>query len=84
MVNNRTINARDFMESLRSGLGESIHIFDTQIPHSVGLRGEQSGGVSIFKYDPDAKVRRAYEDFTKEVMALEARSKDRPRNDWVR
>lgn len=84
MVNNRTNNARDVMESLRSGIGRSIHIFDTEIPHSVRAAESNLQGVSIYKYDPESKVAKAYEDFTKEVMALEARSKDRPRDEWVR
>ena len=84
MVNNRTNNARDVMESLRSGIGRSIHIFDTEIPHSVRAAESNLQGVSIYKYDPESKVAKAYEGFTKEVMALEARSKDRPGDEWVR
>lgn len=84
MVNNRTNNARDVIESLRSGIGRSIHIFDTEIPHSVRAAESNLEGVSIYRYDPESKVAQAYEDFTKEVMALEARTKDRPGDEWVR
>lgn len=35
MVDGRTNNAREIIESLRSTVGRSIRIFDTEIPHSV-------------------------------------------------
>ena len=41
-------------------------------------------GKSIFEHDKNGKVAQAYERFTEEVMELEARAKDRPRDDGVR
>ena len=84
MVDARTNNARDVMESLRDGIGQDINIFSTVIPHSVRAAESSLMGMSIYKYDPNGKVANAYEAFTREVMSLEARSKDRLRDDWVR
>ena len=84
MVDSRTNNARDIIGSLRNTIGKNINIFDTQIPHSVRAAEASLSGTSIYAYDPYCKVAKAYEDFTKEVISLEARSKDRSRNDWVR
>ena len=84
MVDGRTNNARDIISSLRDTIGKSIRIFDTQIPHSVRAAEASLAGTSIFAYDPYCKVAKAYEDFTKEVISLEARSKDRLRNDRAR
>ena len=84
MVDSRTNNARDIIGSLRDTIGRNINIFDTQIPHSVRAAEASLCGTSIYAYDSGCKVAKAYEDFTKEVISLEARSKDRSRNDWVR
>ena len=84
MVDGRTNNARNVISSLYDTIGKSINIFDTQIPHSVRAAEASLAGTSIFSYDPDGKVAKAYEEFTKEVISLEARSKDRLRHDWAR
>ncbi len=84
MVDSRTNNARDIISSLHDTIGRNINIFDTQIPHSVRAAEASLAGLSIYAYDPGCKVAKAYEEFTKEVISLEARSKDRSRNDWVR
>ena len=84
MVDGRTNNARNVISSLYDTIGKSINIFDTQIPHSVRAAEASLAGTSIFSYDPDGKVAKAYEEFTKEVISLEARSKDRLRYDWAR
>ena len=84
MVNARTNNARNIIDSLKSSLGQSIRIFDTQIPYSVRAAESSLMGQSLFAYDPASKITEAYADFTKEVESLAQRSKDRSRNDWVR
>ena len=84
MVDGRTNNARDVTASLRATVGQKIRIFDTEIPHSVRAAECSQLGQSIFAHDPDGKVAEAYERLAEEVMALEERSFDRPRNEWVR
>ncbi len=84
MVDARTNNAKDVMGSLKDDIGQSINIYSTVIPHSVRAAEASLAGSSIYAYDPYCKVAKAYEDFTKEVISLEARTKDRSRNDWTR
>ena len=84
MVDGRTNNARDVTASLRATVGQKIRIFDTEIPHSVRAAECSQLGQSIFAHDPNGKVAEAYERLAEEVMALEERSTDRPRNEWVR
>ena len=84
MVDGRTNNARDVTASLRATVGQKIRIFDTEIPHSVRAAECSQLGQSIFAHDPGGKVAEAYERLAEEVMALEERSFDRPRNEWVR
>ena len=84
MVDGRTNNAKSIIASLRSSIGESIRVFDTEIPHSVRAAESSLEGKSIFAHDKGGKVAAAYERLTKEVMQLEQRAKDRLRSDGVR
>ena len=84
MVDRRTNNANAIISSLRSDVGQRLRVFDTEIPHSVRAAEAAVAGGSIFAYDKTCKVADAYGRLTKEVMGLEARTRDRPRADWVR
>ena len=84
MVDNRTNNAKSIIASLRSSVGENINVFDTEIPYSVRAAESSLAGKSIFTHDKSGKVAAAYEDFTREVTAIEQRAKDRFRSDGVR
>ena len=84
MVDGRTNNAKSIIASLRSSVGESIRVFDTEIPHSVRAAESSLEGKSIFAHDKSGKVATAYESLTKEVMKIEQREKDRLRADGVR
>ena len=84
MVDGRTNNARDVIRTLRDTIGKNIHIFDTEIPHSVRAAECALEGVSIFRHDPKGKVAEGYAKFTEEVMYLGERAKTRLRDDWVR
>ena len=84
MVDSRTNNARDIIASLRSTMGQNIRVFDTEIPHSVRAAECPLTGQSIYAYDRNGKVARAYEKFTEEVMEIEKAAANRSRNEWVR
>lgn len=84
MVDGRTNNAREIIESLRSTVGRSIRIFDTEIPHSVRAAECSITGESIFAHDRNGKVAEAYEKLTKEVTELEGKTLNRSGHDWVR
>lgn len=61
MVDGRTNNAREIIESLRGTVGRSIRIFDTEIPHSVRAAECSVTGESIFAYDRNGKVEETVE-----------------------
>lgn len=84
MVDSRTNNAKDIIETLRDTVGQNIRIFDTEIPHSVRAAECSLTGESIFTHDKNGKVAAAYENLTKEVEQIERATQTRLRNDWVR
>lgn len=84
MVDSRTNNAKDIIETLRDTVGQNIQIFDTEIPHSVRAAECSLTGESIFAHDKTGKVAAAYENLTKEVEQLERAAQTRLRNDRVR
>ena len=84
MVDSRTNNARDVIESLRNGIGRNIRVFETEIPHSVRAAECSLTGESIFVHDRNGKVAAAYAELTKEVESIERAAKNRFGHDWVR
>ena len=84
MVDSRTNNARDIIEALRTGIGQNIRVFETEIPQSVRAAECSLTGESIFSHDRNGKVATAYEALTKEVEDIERAAKNRSRHDWVR
>ena len=84
MVDSRTNNAKDIIETLRDTVGQNIRIFDAEIPHSVRAAECSLTGESIFAHDKTGKVAAAYENLTKEVEQLERAAQTRLRNDRVR
>lgn len=84
MVDSRTNNARDIIEALRTGIGQNIRVFETELPHSVRAAECSLTGESIFSHDRNGKVAAAYEALTKEVEDIERSSKNRSGHDWVR
>ena len=71
MVDNRTNYAREVTAKLRENYGSGMKVFQTEIPHSVRAAETSAEGKSIFAHDPKGKVAAAYEQFTREVLAVE-------------
>ena len=71
MVDNRTNYAREVTAKLRENYGSGMQVFQTEIPHSVRAAETSAEGKSIFAHDPKGKVAAAYEQFTREVLAVE-------------
>ena len=69
MVDNRTNNAKDIMESIRQAYGQHIHIFGANIPRSVRAEESPAAGKTILTYDPDGKVASGYLALAREVTA---------------
>ena len=84
MVDRRTNNANAIISSLRKDVGQKLRVFDTEIPHSVRAAEAAVAGGSIFAYDRNGRVAQAYGQLTKEVLGLEARTRNRSRSDGVR
>ena len=77
LTNMRTNLARATADVLRKQYGSLLKIYTTQIPVAVKAAEISAAGKSIFAYDKGSKVAKAYEDFTKEVLADEARVKSK-------
>ena len=71
MVDNRTNYAREVTAKLRENYGSGMKVFQTEIPHSVRAAEISAEGKSFFAHDPKGKVAAAYEQFTREVLAVE-------------
>ena len=84
MVDSRTNNAKYIINALRSGIGQRIKVFETEIPHSVHAAECSLVGKSIFSYDRNGKVAAAYEALAKEVKSIERATQYRSGHDWVR
>ena len=83
MVDSRTNNAKNIITALRSTLGSSIRVFDTEIPRSVRAAEASGEGKSIFAFDPKSRVAQAYTNLTKEVAEL-GKETNRSRSDGAR
>lgn len=78
MVDNRTNNAKSIISALRE-TGDSLRVFETEIPFSVRAAETSFEGKSIFAHDGKGKVAAAYERLAKEVLDNERSEKDRLR-----
>ncbi|NCC87817.1 MAG: ParA family protein [Clostridia bacterium] len=83
MVNSRTNFSKDIITLLRGQYGEKIKVFNAEIPHSIRAVETSAEGKSIYTFDKNGKVAKAYEDFTKEVIGIE-KQRIKNRTDSVR
>jgi len=77
LVDNRTNLARSTATTLRESFGSRIKMFDSSIPIAVKAAEVSSKGQSIYAYEPNSPVAKAYTEFTKEVLADANRQKER-------
>ena len=71
----RTNLARATANTLRQQYGNVLKIYKTQIPIAIKAAEISAAGQSIYAYDKNSKVAKAYADFTKEVIADGERTK---------
>ncbi len=76
LVDGRTNLAKSTVDALRDNFGSRIRIYKTKIPIAVKAAEVSSKGKSIYAYEPNSTVSKAYADFTKEVLA-DGRQKER-------
>jgi chromosome partitioning protein len=74
----RTNLARATVDTLRRQYGSVLKIYKTQIPVAVKAAETSAAGKSIFAYDRNGTVAKAYADFTKEVIQGGERNKAKP------
>jgi len=85
LVNNRTNLSKETLNDLKENYGAMVNIYNTQIPLAVKTAESSARGKSIFKYDKNSKVAKAYEDFAKEVLTNErTRQKNGTSKDYIR
>jgi chromosome partitioning protein len=68
MVDERTNDTREIIETLTAAYGDKLTIFG-KIPRSVRASEISKMGKSIYAHDPHGKVAAAYEILTREVLA---------------
>lgn len=76
MVDGRTNLARQTIREVRSRYGRVVHVFATEIPYAVRAAEVPGKGQSIYAYDPNGKVAKAYTELTREVLSLGSREKE--------
>ena len=76
LVDGRTNLAKSTVEALRENFGSHIRIYRSMIPAAVKAAEVSSKGTSIYTYEPNSPVSKAYANFTKEVLA-DGRKKER-------
>ena len=79
LVDGRTNLAKSTVDALRGQFGSHIRIYRTTIPIAVKAAEVSSKGKSIYAYEPNSTVSKAYADFTREVLA-DGRQKERLRS----
>ena len=77
LVDNRTNLSRSTATALKENFGKHIKIFGSTIPIAVKAAEVSSKGQSIYAYEPNSPVSKAYAEFTKEVLADVNRQKER-------
>lgn len=83
IVDNRTNLAKSTVDALRENFGSHIRIYKSQIPMAVKAAEVASKGKSIFAYEPNSPVSKAYSEFTKEVIS-DGKQKERLHSAHVR
>lgn len=70
LVAENTNLAKTTEETIREAYGNVINVFKTHIPVAIKAAEMSTSGKSIYSYDKNGKVAKAYENLTKEVLEL--------------
>ncbi len=71
LVDKRTNLAKDIRAELEDNYGKYVKIYDTEIPIAIKTAEASIRGKSIFEYDKNGTVAKAYESLAKEVLQNE-------------
>lgn len=80
----RTNLARVTADSLRENYGKVIKVYQTVIPVAVKAAETSAAGKSIYRYDKNGTVAKAYGDFTKEVLRDAERQRNQSKSSFSR
>ena len=84
MVMTRTNISKEITALVKSAYGQKIKVFESEIPHSIRAVEATAEGKSIYAYDKNGKVAEAYEQFSKEVVEIGEKAKNKNRADRIR
>ena len=84
LVDGRTNLAKQTLHILRNQYGNRMKIYSSQIPVAVKAAETSFQGKSIYSYDKNSPVAKAYEELTKEVMRDGEKTRDRLRTSEAR
>ena len=68
LIDKRTTLSKDVKEVLKESYGSYVDTYKTEIPKAINTAKSSSTGKSIFEYDKNSPVAKAYENFAKEVL----------------
>ena len=68
LVDRRTNLSKDIKSVVQENYGNIVKLYETQIPLAVKTAESTSKGKSIFEYDKNGTVAKAYSEFAKEVI----------------
>ena len=77
LVDSRTNLAKSTEDALRTNFSGKYKIYHSSIPMAVKAAEVASKGISIYAYEPNSPVAKAYQNFAKEVSADGYRKKER-------
>lgn len=84
LIDSRTNLAKDIQQTLWQQYGNLMKVYQSRIPIGVKAAEVSARGESIFSYDKNGTVAKAYENLTKEVIRDGEKRKDRVRSSEVR
>lgn len=84
LVDGRTNLAKQTLHILRNQYGNRMKIYSSQIPVVVKAAETSFQGKSIYAYDKNSSVAKAYENLTKEVIRNGEKTRDRLRTSEAR
>ena len=67
-IDKRTTLTKDVKDVLKESYGSYVDTYKTEIPKAINTAKSSSTGKSIFEYDKNSPVAKAYENFAKEVL----------------
>ena len=74
MVDYRTNYAKDITEMLRQSYGNTIGVMESYIPYSVRVAEASAEGASIYRYAPNCRAAKSFQQLTEEILAEESRA----------